>query len=502
MQRRRGGEAAVWLALLLIVAGLQGADPFADWLAGRELFRKEFSEAEGAGAPTPLLRLSDGRPALAMGRAFSCALCHNTPFGDAGAGATIARGGPRIGRSTPHLFGAGAMEQTAQAISNALLGIADRDRDGLITAADAPFAEAVVQDIRFGSFVDADGDGWPDLDPAVSIVCVDAVGGRVPGARGTADPRVAGWWPAVAAFGWGEVPASRSLDPTALRPFIAGAFAQHAGLQADDGAVSQPEPSKDPAVIRSATSASLHGASTWQQSASAGPLGARASPLGARLLPGTIAIDPGGRRAADGRSLDDPDGDGVLSELRRDDLDRIERYLLDHPEPPTALPPPPIFTKIGCAGCHRPDWSFAQPDRRAIRWTWTDSSAIAAPRLPGPLIVTGMYTDFCSHDLGEQLWIHQADGTVIRRFRTPPLWGVASTGPWLHDGRALDLDAAIRGHGAAAAGYSELDPAKRREILDFLAQLRLQRVGDQPQRLGDQPQRLGDQPQRVGNQQR
>lgn len=465
-------DALALLALLLSVAGLKSADPITDWLAGRELFRREFSEAEGAGAPTPLLRLGDGRPALAMGRAFSCALCHNTPFGDAGAGATIARGGALVGRSTPHLFGAGAVEQVAQAISGALLASADRDGDGVITAADAPFREATVQSIRFGHFADADGDGWPDLDPVVSIVCVDAVGGRVPGARGTADPRVAGWWPAVAAFGWGEVPASRSLDPTALRPFIAGAFAQHAGLQADDSGSSGAE--------RALAAGGAH----RENQALSLPFGARASPHGARLLPGTAAIDPGGRRAADGRSLDDPDGDGVLSELRRDDLDRFERYLLDHPEPPPSPPPPPIFAAIGCAACHRPDWSFPQPDLRAMTWTWTDSGAMPASRQPGALAVTGIYTDFCSHDLGEQLWIHQADGSVIRRIRTPPLWGVASTGPWLHDGRALDLEAAILGHGAAAADYARLDPAGRRDILDFLAQLRLRRVGDQQQRVG------------------
>ena len=35
-------------------------------------------------------------------------------------------------------------------------------------------------------------------------------------------------------------------------------------------------------------------------------------------------------------------------------------------------------------------------------------------------------------------------------FRTPPLWGVSRTPPYLHDGRAATLDQAIRAHGGEA----------------------------------------------------
>ena len=40
-------------------------------------------------------------------------------------------------------------------------------------------------------------------------------------------------------------------------------------------------------------------------------------------------------------------------------------------------------------------------------------------------------------------------------WRTPPLWGVANSGPYLHDGRAETLDEAIRLHGGEAAATSE-----------------------------------------------
>ncbi len=63
-----------------------------------------------------------------------------------------------------------------------------------------------------------------------------------------------------------------------------------------------------------------------------------------------------------------------------------------------------------------------------------------------------------------------------REWKTPPLWGVADSAPYLHDGRAATLDAAIRWHAGeaadAAAGYRGLDGESRRQLIAFLASLR------------------------------
>ena len=63
-----------------------------------------------------------------------------------------------------------------------------------------------------------------------------------------------------------------------------------------------------------------------------------------------------------------------------------------------------------------------------------------------------------------------------REWRTPPLWGVADSGPYLHDGRATTLDAAIRWHGGEASTstekYRSLDRKKRKMVLQFLGSLR------------------------------
>ena len=63
-----------------------------------------------------------------------------------------------------------------------------------------------------------------------------------------------------------------------------------------------------------------------------------------------------------------------------------------------------------------------------------------------------------------------------REWRTPPLWGVADSAPYMHDGRAETLDAAIRWHGGEAAlvtsKYRSLPKESRQELVAFLKSLR------------------------------
>jgi CxxC motif-containing protein (DUF1111 family) len=60
-------------------------------------------------------------------------------------------------------------------------------------------------------------------------------------------------------------------------------------------------------------------------------------------------------------------------------------------------------------------------------------------------------------------------------WRTPPLWGVRDSGPYLHDGRASTIDQAIAFHGGEAAEtarrYFALKPAERQEFQAFLKSL-------------------------------
>ncbi len=137
----------------------------------------------------------------------------------------------------------------------------------------------------------------------------------------------------------------------------------------------------------------------------------------------------------------------------------------------SSLPPPPTpdsttratagratFEATGCTGCH--------------------VEQIGS--------VNGAWTDLLLHDLGFEL----ADGSAgygvpqvtelasaaqASEWRTPPLWGVGSTSPYLHDGRARTLDQAIRLHGGEAdevrERYAALSRGQRGELLAFLSSL-------------------------------
>ena len=63
-----------------------------------------------------------------------------------------------------------------------------------------------------------------------------------------------------------------------------------------------------------------------------------------------------------------------------------------------------------------------------------------------------------------------------REWRTPPLWGVADSAPYMHDGRAKTLTEAIAFHDGEAEfskkGFLKLSTEERKALLTFLGTLR------------------------------
>ena len=62
-------------------------------------------------------------------------------------------------------------------------------------------------------------------------------------------------------------------------------------------------------------------------------------------------------------------------------------------------------------------------------------------------------------------------------WKTPPLWGVADSAPYLHDGSARTLEAAIEAHAGEARNVMEryrkkINADDRRAIVAFLKTLR------------------------------
>ena len=100
----------------------------------------------------------------------------------------------------------------------------------------------------------------------------------------------------------------------------------------------------------------------------------------------------------------------------------------------------------------------------------------AEPRQPKDAREVYLYSDLKRHDLGAALTEPRADrGVEASSFITAPLWGVARSRPYLHDGRAPTLEDAILLHGGEAAkardGYIGLAEADRATVRVFLTSL-------------------------------
>ena len=123
------------------------------------------------------------------------------------------------------------------------------------------------------------------------------------------------------------------------------------------------------------------------------------------------------------------------------------------------------FKQIGCINCHTPDLAEAQ----------------------------GIYSDLLLHEMGEGLGgggggfygeeppepsepDFDGGSTSPSEWRTPPLWGVADSAPYLHDGRAATLAEAIKLHAGQASSsvnrFTGLSDVQQEELIAFLNTLR------------------------------
>ena len=136
-----------------------------------------------------------------------------------------------------------------------------------------------------------------------------------------------------------------------------------------------------------------------------------------------------------------------------------------------------------------PDNPTARADSVAGRKLF-DTTECADCHTPNLGSVEGIYSDLLLHRMGGELVgggyygdppVPLPDGTTGEgpapsEWRTPPLWGVADSAPYLHDGRAETLDEAILLHGGqgriAALRFKELSPAKQAQLVAFLKTLR------------------------------
>ena len=427
-----------------------GRDPFRAIRRGRQVFQRKFLLREG---------LWDERregaiaadPDIGAGLADSCAGCHGRPRGSPGHGGnTFTRPDSRDAR---HLFGLGLLEMLADETTTELRAIR---ADALELARSTHMSQTVglftSKGLSYGEIT---------VRPSGNV--------NVAGLEGVdADLRVRPFQAQGGSF--------------AIREMVVGELKAEMGLEAPD--------------------TDLFIAAR----------GGRVTTPSGMLLDGRadrIAGPPVATTTQDG------DDDGKANEIPLAIVDYLESFLLNSFSPATGRQDTTevvlgraIFTQIGCARCHIPNLPIDR-DRRVVDVaTAFDpvnggpfnglfanvTSLVAAPAtalasaerrgLPplqppagDPFLVRNLFTDFKRHDLGAGYYERNFDGSLHRTFMTAPLWGLATTAPYGHDGRSVNIEQAILRHGGEAQEardvFAELTAENRLWVLDFLNTLQL-----------------------------
>ena len=167
-------------------------------------------------------------------------------------------------------------------------------------------------------------------------------------------------------------------------------------------------------------------------------------------------------------------------------------YSLDAPRPLSglrlqqsqlALEGHKLFDKAGCAHCHVQSMGPARDVYSDLllhdMGQGLSDSVSAIPEIDAREIpVPSGYYGGTSIEL-----LVNVTTNIRQEWRTAPLWGLRSSAPYLHDGRASTVDEAIRLHGgearASARKYQSMSAANRDKVLAFLNTL--DRPGAPPQ---------------------
>jgi CxxC motif-containing protein (DUF1111 family) len=183
-------------------------------------------------------------------------------------------------------------------------------------------------------------------------------------------------------------------------------------------------------------------------------------------------------------------------DLSQEECDALIHFVASMP-PPGRKPPETeqhaaeitagqkLFTRMGCAICHRPKLGdveriYSDLLLHDLGPKLADSGQYGASNLlagDGPSdqvdplpIVTGAEED-------ARVKKTPKFGAAPREWRTPPLWGLRDSAPYLHDGRADTISAAVAFHGGegddSASEFLRLSLRERQQVELFLQSLAL-----------------------------
>ena len=146
------------------------------------------------------------------------------------------------------------------------------------------------------------------------------------------------------------------------------------------------------------------------------------------------------------------------------DFEKVANFMLFLAAPPVTKPTPVtasgkmLFDVAACSLCHTP----------TMRTGYNKIAALNNKEVR-------LYSDLLLHDMGSL-----GDGIVQetatgRDFRTAPLWGIAQSAPYLHDGRAVTIDEAIKAHDGEGKvskdRYLKLNKTQQKLLTDFVLSL-------------------------------
>ena len=196
----------------------------------------------------------------------------------------------------------------------------------------------------------------------------------------------------------------------------------------------------------------------------------------------------------------DDDGDGVVDEIKKGDLSALSIFntTMDRPfeshKGVAQRAGKTIFNTIGCADCHKPKLNTNTKHLPykligANQSPFLDSFySVDLSKYPMRFkknhlggIKVRLFSDLKRHFMGNDLKesFSLATDEQNGEFITARLWGIADTAPYLHDGRALTLEDAIKMHDnpgseAATAGlnFKNLTSNDQLNLIKYLNTLR------------------------------
>lgn len=440
----------------------------------------------------------------------SCGECHSFPAGTAAgrAGFNVTRDplhtgdpGRMINRNTPHLMGSGALQLLAEEITADLGIIVEEARSETCTTGSRTVRNLISKGVDFGvltielDYADVDRDRHQshhdrrrNHDANHERVSDDS-GCRT---RKRIDSNSVDHDLVIRPYQW------KGSD-VSLREFVRTAFNNEIGMQpveiTGDGYDGDADGIVDEVSIADVTATTIYVAGQ----------------------PRPVTQIELYRLRADLIATEGIAGAALADELNLPDLTETEINAIKAGET--------IFKAIGCSNCHRPSLPLSNPVYREPSQSeaYRDATFPAGqdpvargldPDIPitfdltldlpdnhielgrffrnianfetdqnGNTVVQ-LYGDLRRHDMGPDL-AEQIDekGTGSATFMTKELWGVGSTPPYLHDGRATTLTEAILLHGGDARlardTFSTLPLGGQAELVRFLTNLVIFKVTEE-----------------------